>query len=151
MCIRDSNYIHHLLFFLITVVAPLHCICGELTLFANAMEISTPVLNVMLVFRNVEGADGIATAAGVLFALLFYFARVFLFGWGLWRSLSFWWAAESAFGAGPHADLTGRVGAIAFLHGLLGGIYLLQLFWAKTIAGKFYSVIFGRDKLDKLD
>ena len=66
------------------------------------MEISTPFLELMLGFREIEGHETITTAVSVLFTVTFLFARVFYFGFGLYRSLMFWQAptAEAMEGIG---------------------------------------------------
>ena len=97
-----DNYVHHVLFLLAGFVAPYYSICGELILFSIAMEAaahlcpeaparppsraphrarrarqtSTPALNVMLVCRQLERWQTVATAGRNLFALLFVAFRL---------------------------------------------------------------------------
>lgn len=136
-------YIHHTLFLLATIVGPYYNICPELILFTLAMECSTAPLNAMLVTRSLQGWEGVAEAIAPLFAVSFLLFRVVLFGWGLWRSLAFWWAPPSA--AGSVGDLRGRLGAVAGLHALLAGAFVLQLFWARVLVAKAVSKLRGKE------
>mmetsp|Transcript_26326 Transcript_26326/g.43711 ORF Transcript_26326/g.43711 Transcript_26326/m.43711 type:complete len:281 (-) Transcript_26326:169-1011(-) len=130
-----DNYLHHALLLLIAVLSPLNNICGELILFGLAMEVSTPFLNVMIVMRCLEGFTAVADAASVLFAVAFIGVRVGYFGWGLWRSIAFWWLNPKAF-VGPRPDVVGRLGPIACLHAILSTLYILQLFWSRMLMKK---------------
>ena len=135
-----DNYIHHVVFLSVSLVGFYFNVAGELFLFAGAMEVSTPPLNVMLTAQQVEGSGSAAAAdkAGAVFVLLFFTSRVAGFGYGLWRSLSFWWAGS------PVADLSGREGAAALLHVLFGAGWIVQLFWARVVLGKLRGMARGK-------
>jgi len=129
-------YFHHILFcflsFAITQLEALYV----LGMFGVAMEISTPALCVVLLFRSVKGHTLLVTLAGYFFALLFLSTRVVLFGWALWRSLSFWNLDSAAQAATLVALGENKQMIIVFLQALFGVGYLLQVVWARQIVAK---------------
>ena len=88
-------WVHHFMFACISFYTPYLGVLPELTLFALAMETSTPALEMMSIARCVEGFNGKAlNLIKSVFALSFILSRVVLFGYGLFRSLLFWRDAE---------------------------------------------------------
>ena len=129
------------MFLLLVLVTPFYNICGDLALFAVAMEISTPTLCVHYIARTLLGHEMLSDMSGLLFAVLFFAFRVVFFTWGLYRSLAFWWVAaptaddENVDENGtPHADLEGRWGAVLFLHIVYTSLFLVQLYWGQILA-----------------
>ena len=125
-----DKWAHHLLFTFLVYAGHFFHVLPELTFFAVGMELSTPALCVLLTFREVVGYSQITALAKIIFALQFAFCRIFMFGYGLFRSLSLWYDPPSL----SFLDtLDDRKAAMAFLHALYCAGYALQLFWGYFI------------------
>jgi len=135
-------WVHHLLFAFLGLAVPYLFVLSELTLFALAMEISTPFLEFLLTFRELEGHQTLTKVASLLFAVTFLFTRIFYFGYGLYRSLMFWHApAPEALAA-----LGDRATAVQALQGLFFLGWIVQLVWAKTLVSKLVGLVVGKGK-----
>ena len=116
----------------------------------------------MLVCRQLERRQAIATAARNLFVPLFVALRLVrpararvlsaaarvaaptertrrlaqvYYGWGVWRAISWWWTPASAYEP-PLADMDGRRLGVAVLHALFFGAYVMQFYWARILMRK---------------
>lgn len=141
------TWAHHLLFFALSIAVPYYLVLPELTIFAVAMEISTPFLDIMLTSREMEGYNTVTTISTVLFALSFLVTRVGYFGYGLYRSLSFWQVASPE----ALAAVSDRINVVMTLQALFVGGYLLQLFWARQIVGKLMGIVMGKKISEEVD
>ena len=54
------------------------------------------------------------------------------YGWGVWRSVSWWWTPAGAYEQ-PLADMDGRRLGVAWLHTFYIFAYALQLYWARMM------------------
>jgi len=131
-----SMWVHHIMFAAISTYTPYLNVLAELSLFAAGMEASTPALELMLTLRSVDGYDAITQSIAIVFTVVFITTRVFWFGYGLMRSLSFWVDPEPEVLAG----LGDRVGPMLCLQGLFFLGWLMQLVWAKSILVKARKV-----------
>ena len=124
--------LHHTLFLSLSILCQYVWGHGELTAFAVSMELSSPALDLMLVFRAVKGWEAAADAFGAVFALTFLLCRPLLFGFGLWRSLSFWTRPPpQAEHVEPPKMLLLKIIHVVYLLG-----WILQLVWAVGIVKK---------------
>jgi len=130
-----AMWIHHISFTVLGFACPYGYIFYELTLFALAMETSTPVLQLMLMLRAVQGNEAIVGSLGSIFALLFFLTRILFFGFGIFRSLMFWT------GAGP--TVGDRLSLAVVVQAFFCGGYVLQLVWFRVIAARAINHICG--------
>lgn len=141
-------YAHHAIFCSIGFLCPYVFVLYELTLFALTMENSGPFLEIMLVFREIEGHETLTSVGTVIFGVLFLLLRVGYFGYGLYRSLMFWQE--------PTTEVLDALGErVPFVIGIqiiysLG--YLVQLIWARTIVSKLFTTLAGHKiGIDEID
>jgi len=141
-----ENYVHHTVFSLVSFLNPYNFVLIEATLAALAMEISSPALSTMLIFRQVRGSiktplglleySQIETVAALVFMPLFLIARVFVFGYAMWRCMQVWVLQPplvmTALGDGSYS-----AEVLCIQQALYLGGFGLQLFWAQLIVSKF--------------
>jgi len=131
---------HHVLFLILAGMVMYSELMFELSVFGIAMETSTPALCLMLVFRSVQGFDKAATVAGMLFAVLFLASRVFFYGLGIWRSLSFWWTETHLQQLAVEA-LSQQEVVTLIMQALFTAGWVLQLVWARLIVAKMLRAL----------
>jgi len=149
-----ENYVHHTLFCVVSVLNPYSFCVFEATLFALAMEISSPALSTMLIFRQVRGTivtrfgsldySQIETGAALIFMPLFLISRVFMFGYALWRSLQVWVVRPGI----VLSTLGERTTFVCCVQGVYLAGWGLQLFWARVIVKKFLRKFGGKLKVN---
>ena len=127
-----SEFVHHSLFMVLTIVLPYFYILGEVTTFAVAMELSTPVLLAVLFFEKLEGFDVLKIFLKILFLVLFTLVRPIWFGYGIYRSLQFWSLEDVAVENRKASDIRLVQGTqlLFFL------AWVLQLVWLISIVRK---------------
>eukprot|EP00658_Telonema_sp_P-2_P045448 TRINITY_DN3340_c0_g1_i2.p1 TRINITY_DN3340_c0_g1~~TRINITY_DN3340_c0_g1_i2.p1 ORF type:complete len:302 (+),score=74.53 TRINITY_DN3340_c0_g1_i2:126-1031(+) len=147
-----DNWAHHLMFCTIAVINPYFFTIYEATGFALAMEISSPALSAMIIFRSATGRmqllgstwdyREIETAAGLVFCPVFLVVRVLLFGYGLWRSVQVWFVQPES----VMVALGSRASGAKLIQGIYFAAWLLQLFWARIVVKKVLRKIRGQPK-----
>jgi len=145
--------VHHIAFTTLGLAIPYYWVLPELTTFAVSMELSGPFLELMLIFRELKGHESLTSAASLTFGICFLVVRVFYFGYGLLRSLSFWHQPpQEAIDA-----LGDRVPAVMAMQGFYVLGYCIQLIWARTITQKLLGYFGGKsaqqqvEKLESFD
>lgn len=142
-----DKLIHHVIFLIPAIVGQYYHIMAELVVFAISMETSTPALAMMLLTRQVEGHERAVAISGGIFSVLFLVIRIFVYGYGLARSWSFWVDPPSSALAELGEVGSGRRVAVVAMQAIFSAGWLLQLFWARTIAARLYGVISGRQSV----
>jgi len=88
--INAENMVHHFCF---TFLAMIHCnsyFGAEIVCMGVAMEVSTPPLLALLTFRQLHGYEKAAANCKAVFAVLFIFFRVGLFGLAVFHFVGLW-------------------------------------------------------------
>lgn len=140
-----DTIVHHIAFICITFLQGQYGCMVKLGLAAIMMELSTPALYGMLVFRQIagRGPDGaadpdvahpIADICAPVFAVLFIVTRVFCFGWQLWETVVITAMHWSTVFPGKPNSLPAYQGMTLLVLYTFG--WAMQLFWAKTLVQK---------------
>jgi hypothetical protein len=85
-----DTVVHHVIFLALSGLLTHYHFMPELATVLISMEVSTPPLLAMLLFRRVRGHARLVGVLSVAFGILFFLARILLFTAGLLRSLSLW-------------------------------------------------------------
>ena len=153
-----AMWVHHIMFAGLSFGCPYLSVLPELTIFAISMEMSTPFLEPMLMLRSVHGYEKQVDVVQALFAVVFIFVRVFFYGYGLFRSLTFWWVAPEAALLAVEDRKTVTITLqvcdcslfgcliLSFLQVIFTLGYIMQLLWARTIVNKSLKTLCGPKK-----
>ena len=135
--------LHHAIFGLVCFLVTSTCAFGITTAVLLSQELSTPFLNVFLLFRAFKGVDSSLTIVTFLaFSAFFYAVRVVLNSFAM---LLFVRVLYSALTGAPTVTMSSfEQGVMALLAVPLLAGQLLQLKWAKLIATKIISAASGK-------
>jgi len=124
--------VHHTMFFTIAVYLLSHMVLPKIALLALTMEMSSLPLAVHNFSRQLNGWEITAKWSGAIFAIMFLFFRMLLFGYGSLDLLYSW-----VFHFGMFENLPTLPSAGAHLGvGLYQLALMLQLYWGIGIVGK---------------
>lgn len=125
-------WFHHTLFSALTYFMLFVYSLPMLSLAAMAMEISSPVLLVFMIFQRLEGegAARIVSTAKPFFAFLFFLGRVLLFGYVVVRYMYYLVIDSERFLEVEHSGI--KISAVVLY--FMG--WLLQLYWFRLIVSK---------------
>lgn len=125
-------WFHHIVF------TSLGCLClsywfmPTFSGFAIAMEISTPALLVRLTFRRLVGYERVVSISSMIFAPMFLFSRVFVFGYAVIIHLAAWYYKPEIY-TSLHGVHRIPITAITIVMVLYTIGWFLQIFWAVSI------------------
>ena len=128
-------WIHHLVCVALAYCVPYFMVLWEMTAFALCMEISTPVLLLMLTLRKLDGFETAVACLSAVFAGIFMLVRPLLYGYGVARSLTFW-LPKSAAAEATLAAVRARWLGLATMQALFVALWVLQAYWAVGIGRK---------------
>eukprot|EP00658_Telonema_sp_P-2_P030047 TRINITY_DN22764_c0_g1_i1.p1 TRINITY_DN22764_c0_g1~~TRINITY_DN22764_c0_g1_i1.p1 ORF type:complete len:205 (-),score=31.42 TRINITY_DN22764_c0_g1_i1:295-909(-) len=141
-----DTFVHHAIFLSLSFLCPYVWGYSELTTFALCMELSTPALNMVLIFRSLQGWELMSDSFGALFAIQFLICRPLLFGLGLWRSAHFWRDPPPQAG---HIEAQ-RMTMLAAINIIFALGWILQVVWAvgitRKLLRKLHALIGGSKK-----
>jgi len=141
-------YLHHLIFAVVTWILLKSCSAGLTTVVLIGQELSTPFLNTFLLLRAYRGMGSLLTQGTfLLFALLFFATRVFMNSYGTFYFIREVYRNQSSFAPSTLAAMT-AMERYAVVVALIAGS-AMQIYWARTIAGKIYGALSGKPKEGK--
>ena len=136
---------HHVVLFSCGLILSYNVCLLQLAVAAISMELSSPLLNVMLTFRQVKGKEWLAFAAGPAFVLVFFATRVISFGYQVSRHAK-WLLVTSADDRAEAVPGT-PPWQVHFVLALFFAGWLLQCYWGWSIGKKFVRHLSGK-KID---
>lgn len=130
---------HHVGFLIAGCLVLVFVVYGKLAMFAVAMELSSPFLNLYLLARMLDGKllALVSNVAMVVFTILFLFMRLGCYSFAVFEFHYLYWFRRELFPLWTPLAATYGI-MITFTLG-----WVLQLFWAKVVVLKALKVIMG--------
>ena len=129
-----DKLVHHCVFLFLGLCLSTHFALPKLSVFAISMELSTPFLNLSIIFGwfNKKWCKVMHLVMGVLFIVLFFAVRIFFFGYALFTTLA-------EFHADPSV-VPLPFPLACFVLFLYSGGWGIQVYWTKAIFAKMADV-----------